>query len=92
MRIDLTNIRFQGPESDDKTRKAGSRAPSTPNVEDKASLSTDALSISSLEAQAMATPPVRQDKVEALRQSIQNGDYRVEADKIAHAILEHNQR
>ena len=92
MRIDLTNIRFQGPEGDDKTRKAGSRAPSTPSVEDKASLSTDALSISALEAQAMATPPIRQDRVEALRQSIQNGDYRVEADKIAHAILEQNQR
>ena len=92
MRIDLTNIRFQGPESDAKTRKAGSKAPSTPNVEDKASLSTDALSISSLEAQALNTPPIRQDRVEALRQSIQNGDYKVEADKIAHAILEQNQR
>ena len=92
MRIDLTNIRFQGLERDDKTRKAGSKAASAPSVEDKASLSTDALSVSSLEAQAMNTPAVRQDKVEALRQSIQNGDYRVEADKIAHAILEQNQR
>ena len=92
MRIDLTNIRFQGLERDDKTRKAGSKAASAPSVEDKASLSTDALSVSALEAHAMNTPPVRQDKVDALRQSIQNGDYRVEADKIAHAILEQNQR
>lgn len=92
MRIDLTNVRFQGLERDDKTRKAGSKAASTPNVEDKASLSTDALSISALEAQAMNMPAIRQDKVEALRQSIQNGDYRIEADKISHAILEHNQR
>jgi flagellar biosynthesis anti-sigma factor FlgM len=92
MRIDLTNIRFQGLERDDKTRKAGSKAASAPSVEDKASLSTDTLSVSALEAQAMNTPPIRQDKVEALRQSIQNGDYRVEADKIAHAILEQNQR
>jgi flagellar biosynthesis anti-sigma factor FlgM len=92
MRIDLTNIRFQGLERDDKAKKAGSKAASTPNIEDKASLSTDALSVSALEAQAMSTPPIRQDKVEALRQSIQNGDYRIEADKIAHAILEQNQR
>jgi negative regulator of flagellin synthesis FlgM len=92
MRIDLTNVRFQGLERDDKTRKAGSKAPSTPNVEDTASLSSDALSISSLETQALNAPPIRQDKVEALRQSIQNGDYKVEADKIAHAILEQNQR
>lgn len=92
MRIDLTNIRFQGLERDDKAKKAGSKAASAPNVEDKASLSTDALSVSALEAQAMNTTAIRQDKVEALRQSIQNGDYRIEADKISHAILEQNQR
>ncbi len=55
MRIDLTNIRFQGLERDDKTRKAGSKAASAPSVEDKASLSTDTLSVSALEAQAMNT-------------------------------------
>jgi negative regulator of flagellin synthesis FlgM len=92
MRIDLTNIRFQGLERDDKAKKAGSKTASAPNVEDTASLSTDALSVSALETQAMNTPPIRQDKVQALRQSIQNGDYRIEADKIAHAILEQNQR
>ena len=91
MRIDLNNISLQGLERDDKTRKAGSKAPSAPSVEDKTSLSADTLSISSLEAQAMAAPQIRQDKVEALRQSIQNGDYKVEPDKIAQAILEHNQ-
>jgi len=88
MRIDLSNISLNGVQPDDKTRKAGSKAPSTPNVEDKASLSVDTLSLSSLTAQALAAPPVRQDKVEALRQSIQNGEYKVEPDKIARAILE----
>ena len=63
------------------------KAPSAPNVEDKTSLSADTLSISSLQAQALATPAVRQDKVEALRQSIQNGDYKLEPDQIAQAIL-----
>jgi negative regulator of flagellin synthesis FlgM len=92
MRIDLNNLSLQGLERDDKARKAGSKAPSTPNVEDKTSLSVDALSISSLEAKALATPEIRQDKVEALRQSIQNGDYRIEPDKIAQSILEQNQR
>lgn len=92
MRIDLNNISLNGVERDDKAKKAGSKAPSAPSVEDKTSLSADSLSVSSLETQAMAAPPVRQDKVEALRQSIQNGDYKVEPDKIARAILEHNQR
>ncbi len=91
MRIDLNNISLQGLERDDKTRKAGSKAPSTPNVEDKTSLSVDTLSISSLEARAMSVPQIRQDKVEALRQSIQNGEYRVEPEKIAQAILNRNQ-
>jgi negative regulator of flagellin synthesis FlgM len=92
MRIDLNNISLNGVERDDKAKKAGSKAPSAPGVEDKTSLSADALSVSSLEAQVMAAPPIRQDKVDALRQSIQNGDYKVEPDKIARAILEHNQR
>jgi negative regulator of flagellin synthesis FlgM len=91
MRIDLTNISLHGVEREDKTRRAGSKAPSTPNVEDKASLSVDSLSVSALEAQAMNAPEIRQDKVEALRQSIQNGEYKVEPEKIARAILEHNQ-
>ena len=91
MRIDLNNISLQGLERDDKTRKAGSKAPSTPNVEDKTSLSVDTLSISSLEARAMSVPQIRQDKVEALRQSIQNGEYKVEPEKIAQAILNRNQ-
>jgi negative regulator of flagellin synthesis FlgM len=92
MRIDLHNISLPGLERDEKTRKAGNKAPSTPSVEDKASLSSDALSISAFQAKALATPEIRQDKVEALRQSIQNGDYKVEPDKVAQAILEHNQR
>jgi flagellar biosynthesis anti-sigma factor FlgM len=91
MRIDLNNISLQGLERDDKTRKAGSKAPSTPNVEDKTSLSVDTLSISSLEARAMSVPQIRQDKVEALRQSIQNGEYKLEPEKIAQAILDRNQ-
>lgn len=94
MRIDLNNISLPGLDREDKTRKAGtgSKAPSAPSVEDKTSLSVDTLSISSLEAQAMTSPQIRQDRVDALRQSIQNGDYRVEPEKIARAILDHNQR
>ena len=92
MRIDLNNILLNGMQRDDKTRKVAAKAPSAPEVEDKASLSVDALNVSSLEAQALAAPQIRQDKVEALRQAIQNGEYKVEPDKIARAILDHNQR
>jgi len=43
-------------------------------------------------AQAMTAPSIRQDKVEALRQSIQNGDYKIDPDQVAQAILRQNQR
>lgn len=92
MRIDLNNVLLNSVEREDKTRKTASKAPSAPSVEDKASLSVDTLSVSSLETQAMAAPAVRQDKIDALRQAIQNGEYKVEPDKVAQAILEHNKR
>jgi flagellar biosynthesis anti-sigma factor FlgM len=91
MRIDLNHISLQDLTREEKTRKAGLKNPSSPSVEDKTSLSADTQSISSLQAQVMATPAIRQDKVEALRQSIQQGDYKLEADQIAHAILNQNQ-
>jgi len=90
MRIDLNGISLNGMEREDKTKKAGAKSPGASHVEDKASLSTDTLSLSSLEAKVQASPEVRQDKVEALRQAIQNGEYEVDPQKIAHAILEHN--
>ena len=92
MRIDLNNVLLNSVEREDKTRKTASKAPSAPSVEDKASLSVDTLSVSSLETQTMAAPAVRQDKIDALRQAIQNGEYKVEPDKVAQAILEHNKR
>ena len=91
MRIDLNNVLMTGVERDGQTRKAG-KAPSAPNVEDKTSLSSDALSVSSLESQAMAAPAVRQDRFEALRQAVQNGEYKLEPEKVARAILEQNKR
>ena len=90
MRIDLNHISLQDLARDEKTRKAGVKTSGTPNVEDKTSLSADTQSISSLQAQAMATPAIRQDKVEALRQAIQQGQYKLEPDQIAHAILNQN--
>jgi flagellar biosynthesis anti-sigma factor FlgM len=92
MRIDLNQIALNGVDREVKAKKAAAKAPSAPEVKDKASLSSDSLDVSSLEAQALASPEVRQEKVEALRQSVQSGDYKVEADKVAHAILEHHKR
>ncbi|MGO8794585.1 MAG: flagellar biosynthesis anti-sigma factor FlgM [Candidatus Sulfotelmatobacter sp.] len=58
------------------------------NTEDKTTLAFDRANIASLVSQAMASPDVRQDKVEALRQAISNGQYKVEPDKVADAMLQ----
>jgi len=90
MRIDLNHISLQDLTREEKTRRAGLKSPSSPSVEDTTSLSADTQSLSSLQTQAMATPAIRQDKVEALRQAIQQGEYKLEPDQIAHAILNQN--
>lgn len=74
------------------TPKGNNSATSTSPVqgagEDKATLSFDRASVGALASQAMASAEVRQDKVEALRQALSNGQYKVETDKVAEAVLQ----
>ena len=53
--------------------------------EDRATLSGD--SVAALAARALASGEIRQDKVEALRQAIENGEYRIEPSLIAEAMI-----
>jgi flagellar biosynthesis anti-sigma factor FlgM len=57
-------------------------------TEDRTTLSSGSTSIQSLTGQAMSSPEVRQDKVDALRQSVNSGGYQVDASKIAGAIMD----
>jgi flagellar biosynthesis anti-sigma factor FlgM len=56
-------------------------------MEDTATLSTDSVSISALADRAMQTPEIRQDRVDALRQAISAGDYKIDPLQIAGSIL-----
>lgn len=56
--------------------------------EDKATLSTSQASIASLTAQALNMPEVRTDKVEALRQAISSGEYKVDPNQVADAMID----
>lgn len=47
----------------------------------------DTVSLSSLTTQTLQMPEVRQDKVDSLRQMIANGEYRVDPNQIADAML-----
>ena len=60
--------------------------------EDTTSLSYDHANIGSLTSQAMSTADVRQEKVDALRQAIRGGQYKVEPDKVADAILQESSK
>ena len=57
---------------------------------DRTSFHTDSLSVQSLTSHAMSSPEVRQDKVDALRQSVSSGEYKPDATKTGSAIVDDN--
>jgi flagellar biosynthesis anti-sigma factor FlgM len=56
-------------------------------AEDAATLSVDSARVNSLVAKALDSSEIRQDKVETLRQAIQNGDYKIDPAQIAEAMI-----
>jgi flagellar biosynthesis anti-sigma factor FlgM len=56
-------------------------------ADDKTTLSQDSVTISNLAAQALGQPEIRQSLVDSLRQSINSGQYRLDAGEIADAML-----
>ncbi len=92
MRIDLNGANLEGVVREDKTKKVSNKPSDAPSLEDKTSLSQDTVSISSLEAHALSFPEVRQDKVNALRQAIRDGEYKVEPDQVAQAMIEQRKK
>jgi flagellar biosynthesis anti-sigma factor FlgM len=55
--------------------------------QDRATFSPASKLVQSLTARALQTPAVRQDRVEALRQSVSSGAYPLDAGKTAAAIV-----
>lgn len=98
MRVDLTTGGLQQPENSKPGRagqsgtaanqssaSAGASAAASTAV-DRAQFSFDQARIQSLAAQALAAPEIRQAKVAALGQAIGNGEYSVDAAKVADAM------
>jgi flagellar biosynthesis anti-sigma factor FlgM len=54
---------------------------------DKIALSQDKVTLSALATQALGQPEVRQDLVDSLRQSVSSGQYNLDPNEIADAIL-----
>lgn len=56
-------------------------------IEDTATLSSTGETVKSLTTKVLESSEVRQDKVEALRQAVHSGEYRIEPEKIAEAMI-----
>jgi len=87
MRIETAGT-AASPAIEQATRNAPSSgaARSHATVEDRATFSSGSQTVKALVAQAMQTPAVRHDVVDAARQSIQSGTYPVDAQAIAAGI------
>ena len=88
MKIDLSG---SSPDPVITSRASDPNAAPTNSVhnaeDDKTTLSYDRANIDALTSQAMSTADVRHDKIDALRQVISSGQYKIEPDKIAERML-----
>jgi negative regulator of flagellin synthesis FlgM len=92
MKVDLnglTGSTLDGINSPQRTPSPTAPGASTePAVgEEAATLSVDSARVNSLVAKALDAPDIRQDKVESLRQAVQNGEYKVDPSQIAEAMI-----
>lgn len=91
MRIDSYNPAANDVSSDAGLAQAGAQNVSQSggaSEQDRATLSSDSASANSLVGTALNSPEVRQDKVDGLTQSIQNGTYELDPAKIASAMID----
>jgi negative regulator of flagellin synthesis FlgM len=91
MKVELNNANLDRiTHSQDNRASAATSANSLQELDgdDTATLSTDSATVGSLTSQALASPEIRQDKVGALRQAIQSGSYKVDADSVANAMIQ----
>jgi flagellar biosynthesis anti-sigma factor FlgM len=90
MRIDLFNTTASqiGSQTDPKQVKAENLS-STEGADggDRATLTSGSGSIGSLVSEAMSSPAIRADKVSSLQQSIANGQYKLDPEAIAGAMI-----
>ena len=91
MRIDLNhklqNVADIG-SSEQSSVRAQNNAVKTNFADDRAELSPDQVRAQSLASQANDLPEVRQEKVNALGQAIQQGRYNVTPEQTAEAMME----
>ena len=93
MKVDLNSLAASQIAVDRGAKQVsnGSLTSTQATTDDRISFHSDSLSVQSLTSQALNTPSVRQDKVDALRQSVTSGAYQPDATSTAGAMIEHEQ-
>jgi len=87
MRIELNPPDPQGVSTEQTSTSSAVRNTGQAAGEEADTFSTDTVTLSALASRALQTPEVRQDQVESLRQSIASGQYVVDAQGVASAML-----
>ena len=93
MRVDLN----YGPQAAPETNRNGTPNPAASGSpaanpvlgEDQAQLSGAHVQVQALVAQAAQLPEVRQERVQALRQAVESGQYQARPQEVAGALLAH---
>jgi flagellar biosynthesis anti-sigma factor FlgM len=93
MRIDLN----PGPQASPETNRSGAQsagpasasARNPLDLDDQTQLSGAHIQVQALVAQASQLPEIRQERVHALRQAIQSGQYQSNPEKVAGAMFAH---
>jgi flagellar biosynthesis anti-sigma factor FlgM len=90
MKIDVQSPSVSQLPVDHSTKKLSNNGPAgiQSATEDRTTFQSDSAAVKDLTSQALNSPEVRQDQVNALRQSVNSGEYSVNATKIAAAIIE----
>jgi len=91
MRIDLSPSAMpelgRSSDADGTTKSADVTRTAAPNADDVAHLSSGSDSVAKLKAQLDTVPEVRQQRVEALKQAISDGTYKIWPHAVATAML-----
>jgi flagellar biosynthesis anti-sigma factor FlgM len=91
MKIDLFNsaaAQIAGQPNPKQVKAANVPTPEVSDGGDRTTLTSGSGSISSLVSEAMSTPDIRHEKVQSLQHAISSGQYKLDPDKIAGAMID----
>lgn len=91
MRVDLNNSAAGQIGNEPSSKRVNAEnfpAQASDGSGDRTTLTSGSGSVGALVSEAMSSPEVRQDKVQSLQQAISSGQYQLDPDKIAGAMID----